>query len=139
VVDELAVTHAIAATRLEQQVGSVRHRFEPAREDDARVAGEDLVAGEHHGFHAGSAHLVHGRGRHTGRHAGRQRCLSRRCLAEAGRQHAAKNSFVERGGVDARVRQRRPCGNRPELGRLDRGQDALESTNRRPSGGRNDQ
>ena len=64
VVEDFAVPQAIAGTGLEQQVGRVRHRLEPAGEHEIGAAGGDLVGAVHDGAHAGPAHLVDGRGRH---------------------------------------------------------------------------
>ena len=91
VIEHFAVTHAIAAARLRQQVRRIGHGFEPARERDLDVAGADLVRGGHDGLQPRAAHLVQRGGRHGGRHAGAERSLARGRLAEARRQHAAED------------------------------------------------
>ena len=60
VVDDLAVTHAIAAARLGQQVGGVTHRFHAAGNHDVVAARGEQIVREHRRLHARSAHFVDG-------------------------------------------------------------------------------
>jgi hypothetical protein len=128
VIDELRVAHAQSGARFGQQIRSVRHRLDAAREHDLRRAGADLVRGQHHGLQAGAAHLVHGCRRHLLRHAGRERCLASRRLADARHEHAAENGFVDLRGIDAAVFDRGLSSGGAQLRRSERAQHALECT-----------
>ena len=72
-----------------QQVGRVAHvSMPPATMTSASPAWIGL-RGEHHRLEPRAAHLVDGRRRHRVGHAGEDRRLPRRCLAEPGRQNDA--------------------------------------------------
>ncbi len=130
VVDQLGVTHAVSGSGLEQQVGRIAHRLEPARQRERGAAGADLVRRQHQGVHAGAAHLVHGRGRHGGRDAGGERGLACGRLPEACRQHAAEDHLVEGVARQAGVGQRGPGGRAAELGGRGGREHALEAADR---------
>ncbi len=138
VIEDFAVTHAIAATGLQEQVRRVRHRLHAAGENDVRTAGADLIGAHHHGLHPGAAHFVDGRGRSSYGDPGAQRGLARRRLAQAGGQYAAHDHFLDVAGLQ-------PCRldgglgrSSAELRRRQRGEHSLEGADGRAPGGNDD-
>ena len=110
-VDQLTVTETDAGARTVEQMGSIRHRFHAAGDDDLGRTGADQIAAEHDCFHARTADLVE-RGAACGQRQSRaNRCLPRRSLAEAGGQHTTHQHFLHVAGRHAGLLQRRTdCG-----------------------------
>ena len=114
-VDDLAVAHAVAAARLGQHVGRVGHALHAARDDDLRVADQDLAARVHHRLQSRAAHLVH---RDRADRDGQPRLdhrLARGRLTHAGGQHVAQDRALDRG------RARCPRASPPRARRRRRG------------------
>src|SRR4249919_1854076 len=88
VVEELGAAVADAGARTVEQVRGIGHRLHAAGNDHLRRAGLDQVMAEHHRLHARAADLVDGGAASRSGDACGERCLSRRGLAEPGRQHA---------------------------------------------------
>ena len=101
VVQHLLVTHAIAGTRLGQQVGRVAHGLHAAGDHDVVGAGADEVVGQHGGFHGRAAHLVYRGTADAERQSAAEAGLPCRCLSLAGGQHAAHDDFLHLFGLDA--------------------------------------
>ena len=96
VIEHLAVPHAIAGARLGQQVRRVGHRLEAAGEHDAapspaRIWSAPIITA----FSAEPHILLTVVAGTCDRHAGAERRLARRRLAESGRQHAAHDHFLQ--------------------------------------------
>ncbi len=81
------------------------------------VAGSNRLIGEHNGFEPGAADFVDRQGGDRGRQSGRERGLPRRRLADAGRQHAAHDDFVDVGRPNSRPADRFTNCRRAELRR----------------------
>ena len=116
-VDDAVMAHAIAAARLGEQIGRVRHRFHAAGDDDLGRSRQNEIMGEHGRLHAGAADLVDGgRARGVGQ-SGASGRLARGRLALAGRQDAAHQRLVD--------------ALRRELGAFERGADHMGAERRR--------
>jgi hypothetical protein len=134
-VDELAVAHPVAEACSRQCVRRVRHRLHPAGHDHLVFAGPDHQIGDLHGAHARRADLVDRVGGHVDRKAGRDRCLPRRRLTDAGLEHLAHDHVLDLSGLQSAALE---CGADhvcAELGRLGTRQPAAETPERRPNGG----
>ncbi len=101
VVEHPAMAHPVTAAGPIEQVRRVGHAFHAAGHHHFGAAGDEHVMGEDRRFHARATHLVE-RGA-AGRlvEAGTQRGLTRRCLAQAGGEHATEQHFFNRVGCDA--------------------------------------
>ena len=131
----LAMTHAVTATRLRQQVGRIGHALHTADHDNVRPAQRDLIGADHHRLHAGAADLGNGRARHRVRNAGMDGGLPGGRLPQPGGEHIAHQRFVHRIGRDASAFHRRTDRRRAEIGGGDAGQLALKAPHRRACGG----
>ncbi len=127
-----------ARAHLRQDVGRVGHALESAGDDHVLRPHMQRLVGHHHGLHAGAAHLVDGRARHAVGEAAVAGRLTRRRLAQAGRQHATHQHFGDLVGRDPGPAQRRLDGNGAEFGRRHRLEDALEAAHGRTRAGDDD-
>ena len=124
------VAEAGTATHGRRQVGRIGHAFHTAGDNHPGAAGAHQVMRHHHRLHSRPADLVEGRGRNIFTETGGKPGLARRCLADAGRQHAAHDHLVDRGGIDARIPDRTGDGGTAELRRGKRRKLALERPHR---------
>ena len=83
------VAEAGTAAHGRRQVGRVGHAFHATGNNHPGAAGAHQVMRYHHRLHSRPADLVEGRGRDIFTKTGGKPGLARRCLADAGRQHAA--------------------------------------------------
>ncbi len=83
-VQNLAVSHTVAATCLGQQIGGVSHAFHAARYDHIRRTREEKIVGKHGCLHAGATHLVDGRCASGNGYSGFDRSLTCRSLSLTG-------------------------------------------------------
>jgi len=134
VVLDLAMAEPRTATHLGQQIGRIGHAFHAARHHHRAVSGEQLVMGNHGGFHPRSAHLVERRGRHVLRQARREGRLARRRLALSGTKHIAHDDLVHLIGRNTGTLQCSLDGNAAEFGRTHGGEFALKPAHRRSGG-----
>ncbi|KAF7961618.1 hypothetical protein AWV80_41440 [Cupriavidus sp. UYMU48A] len=79
VVEQLPVAQPVAVAATRHDVRRVRHRLHAARDRDVARAGQQQVVREHHGLHAGAAHLAQGRRRCRRGQARAEHCLRSRC------------------------------------------------------------
>jgi hypothetical protein len=126
VVEDFLVPHAVAPAGLGQQVRGVGHGFQTARDDDAGTARSDEVMAEHEGLHAGAAHLVDRRTRHTLRQARAQGGLASGRLAEPGGEYATHQHAADIARLDARLGDGGGNGRGTQFGRTDIRQCTLE-------------
>ena len=93
---------------------------------------------EHGRFHARAAHLVDRDTFHGYRQPGRERGLTRRRLADSGRQDAAHQQFVDVPGLDTGILDTGPGRRRRQIRRADGAQGALKSPDWDATGGDDD-
>jgi hypothetical protein len=101
VVDEAAVTDAIAGTRAVEEVRGIAHAFHAAGDGDVRTACKQKIVRQHDGLHTGAAHFVDGDCAGGGWQARAESSLTRGSLAEAGCKNAAEEDFVDCVGRDS--------------------------------------
>ena len=90
VIQHPAMAHAVTAAGAVEQIRRVGHALHAPRHHYIGAAGQQPVVPQNRGFHARAAHLVQRGATGALVQPGTQGSLTRRCLAEAGRQHAAK-------------------------------------------------
>ena len=135
VILHLAMAHAVAATRLGQQVGRIGHALHAAGHDNVRPTERDLIGTDHHRLHAGAADLGNGRARHRVWNAGMDGGLPCGRLPQPGGEYIAHQRFIHRFGRDARTFHRGTDGGRTKIGGGDTGQFPLKAPHRRACGG----
>ena len=138
VVEELAVAELVAEARLRDQVGSVRHRLHPARDDDVVEAGADHQVGDLDRADRRRAHLVDRVGGHLLRDPRADRRLPGGRLAGACLQHLAHDDVADLGRVDPGPLEPGRDRDRAELRGGNAGEPAAELPERRADGGDDD-
>ncbi len=116
VIEHAAVTHAIAAAGLLEQIRRVAHALHAAGHHDLVAAGAQQIVGEHGRLHARPAHLVDGRAAGFLAEAGAEGGLPGGRLSLAGGQNAAHDDFLDVGVFDTRVADGAGDASRAELG-----------------------
>ena len=101
-IEQFAITQAVAAAGLGQEVGCIAHALETAGNGNATTAGQDMVMREHRGFHPGATHFVDGGAGCAHGQAGSQCCLSGRGLTKSRRQDTAHQDLFYGVGSDGR-------------------------------------
>ena len=106
VIEHPTVAHAIPAACPVQQIRRVGHALHAARDDHLGTAGQQLIMCQNGCLHARAAHFVQRGAARALVQPGPQSGLTRRCLAQAGRQHAAKQHFINAARRNARALNR---------------------------------
>ena len=131
-VDHGSVAHPRPKARLGKVVRHVGHRLHPTRDKHVRVPQHDLLRAQRDRLHAGRADLVDGRAAGAVGKPGHLGGLAGRGLAHPGRNHVAHPALLHALLWHARTVERRADCSRAKFWRLERGERAVEATDRSP-------
>ena len=118
VIEHPTVAHAISAACPVQQIRRVGHALHTTRNDHLGTPGQQLIMGQNGCLHARAAHFVQRGAARILVQPGAQSGLTRRCLAQPGRQHATKQHLIHIARRNTRALNRRTddCGTKLRRG-----------------------
>ena len=99
-VEDLVVTHAVAATTFFQQIGRVGHAFHATGNHHVTTAGNELIMSQKRGLHARAAHFGERYRPRALRETAFETRLARRRLTLACHQTIAKQHFLHQFRLD---------------------------------------